>query len=183
MGFWVSRHVRGESFGSAAAFGTFLTLACLTMVLPLRWALRIDHEGITRRRWFAWSDLWTWADFASGRIEKRDSYTLLDPARPWWRRKLCLDFLAGDDIRRAIAHINVHYRLPDPPQLPDELRIKIGLRLSVRFDALGIQLQRAKECREYRWRDVRRVHIVRWDPLPGATSGVSKSSCRTTRSS
>jgi len=44
VAFCVSRFVRGECVASAAAFGTFFFFACMTMIVPLRWALRIDHE-------------------------------------------------------------------------------------------------------------------------------------------
>jgi hypothetical protein len=164
-GFLVSRYVRGEPVASAAGLSVFLLLACMTMIAPLRWAVRIDHQGIARRRCFAWNALWTWDDISSGRIEKQHPYTLSDPGRPWWRRNLHLEYVGAADIARAMSRINEHYRLPSPPQLPEELKIKLGVRRLVRFCANGIEVRDGQEYREYRWSEVRRVHITRMDPV------------------
>lgn len=164
---WVSRFARSDTLASAISFGAVVFLLCMTTLVPLHWVLRIDHEGIARRLFFGWGDVWTWGDLASGRIEKRHSYELVDPARPWWRRRLCLDYLAPTDISRALQLINAHYRLPRPPQVPDELDIKYGnfFRRRLRLDAQGICFQGPKEARAYTWGEVQRVHITRMDRL------------------
>jgi len=77
----------------------FVFLLCMTMIVPIRWALRIDNQGIARRLLFRW-DVWTWADFSSGRIEKRHPHTLVDPERPWWRRKLSLEYMAEKKLAK-----------------------------------------------------------------------------------
>ncbi|MGO8744618.1 MAG: hypothetical protein ACLQNE_01390 [Thermoguttaceae bacterium] len=165
VAFWVNELVGNKAPASWVGPSVSVLLLWMAMIVPLRWAMRIDDQGIARRLLFRWGDPWTGADFASGRIEKRYPHMLYDPARPWWRRRLSLDSLAATDIARAMQRINIYYRLPSPPQLPDVLQIKYGFRRSARLDASGIHLQGAHEFREYLWSDVRRVHITRMDPV------------------
>ena len=73
--------------------------------------------------------------------------------------------MAKAEIARTMERINTHYRLPSPPQLPDDLEIRYGFRRSARFDAKGIQLQTAGQIGVYLWSDVHCVHITRMDPV------------------
>lgn len=142
----------------------FYAIIALLLCLPLLWRLRLDESGVARRRLFAW-DHWPWQDFASGRINKRFGYTLIDPSRPWGRRKMRLDFLAPDQRSEVVAGINAHYRLPPPPAVPDTLTIRLGFRTQAVFDASGIRtLSRGAE-RSYRWAEVQRLLIERHDPV------------------
>jgi hypothetical protein len=164
VAYCVARFAQGRSIASAACVSGILFLLCMTMIVPLRWALRIDDHGIARRLLFRW-DLWMWADFSSGGIAKRHRYTLTDPARPWWRRKLTLDYMAEKDIAFTLGLINAHYKLPVAPPLPDDLTVRYAFRRSARLDAKGIHLQGPNEGRTYLWNEVRRVHITRMDPV------------------
>lgn len=142
----------------------------MSMVLPLRWALRVDYEGISRRRLVGW-DLWSWSDFASGRIHKRDPFAFVDPARPWWGRQLWLGLESSADTKRLIGLINKHYRFPPPPVVRRELTITHGLFRTCFLGERGIELSKrslkhkAIERRRHSWNDVLRVHITRRDPL------------------
>jgi hypothetical protein len=60
--FWVSEFVGDETPVSRAVRSAFIFLLSMTMIVPLRWSLRIDDEGIARRLLFRWGDLWTWAE-------------------------------------------------------------------------------------------------------------------------
>jgi hypothetical protein len=161
--FWVAHFIQGNAPWRAAARGTPFLLLGLAMIVPLRWALRIDETGMARRILFRW-DAWSWEELASGRIEKRHPLTLVDPARPWWRRRLALSYLQAADMALVIQRINAVYRLPDPSPLPEVLAIKYGFRRSARFDSQGILLE-GKESRAYLWSEVGRVHITRIEPL------------------
>jgi hypothetical protein len=77
----------------------FVILLVAGALAILRWKVRIDDRGISRRWLYRW-DHWPWDHIASGRIEKRHPHTLYDPSRPWWRRRLSLEILAAADIRR-----------------------------------------------------------------------------------
>lgn len=132
--------------------------------VPLRWKLRVDELGIVRRLLLRW-DRWEWADLATGRVLKQHPYTLYDPQRPWWRRKLRLEYMAPADIQEVITAVNTHYKLPAPPEVPDAVTIKYGIRRSVTFDDDGIHLKIGGRVREYTWRELRSIHVVRIEPL------------------
>jgi hypothetical protein len=134
------------------------------MLVPLRWELRVDESGITRRWLFSWH-LWSWADFASGRIEKRYPITFVDPDRRWWCRKLRLAYVAEAELRELIRLINDHYRLPAAPMLPDTLQIKYGFRRTVELDWRDIRLRVRGEPFHFTWQQVQRLHITRIDAL------------------
>jgi hypothetical protein len=139
-------------------------LAIVALAALLRWKVRLDADGLTRR-WLFRSDLWTWDDLASGRIRKLYPYTLLDPERPWWRRKLRLGHLAADDILAVFAAINTRYRLPPPPEIGDTLTIKWGLRRAATFDRKGVQISKRGVPRMFLWHEVRQIQFTRMDPL------------------
>jgi hypothetical protein len=141
----------------------FLGLAS-AMVVPLRWKLCLDQQGLKRRRLFLW-DSWTWDDIASGRLRKLHEWRLLDPDRPWWRRQLNLEFMARDDIQIVFNALNAHYRLPKAPDLPDVLKIKYRFRHSVTFDREAIHLRIRGLEKAYCWPDVQNVSVVRMDTL------------------
>ena len=65
--FWVAHFIAQRDVICVACSCSLLLLLGLAMVLPLRWALCVDNQGIARRLVFRW-DLWTWRDLASGRI-------------------------------------------------------------------------------------------------------------------
>jgi hypothetical protein len=162
--YWTARFVQNRGAADISAGCVVFALLAAAMVFPLRWRLRLDQEGVSRRLLFRW-DLWSWADLASGRLRKLHPYTLYDPERTWWRRKLGLGHMAPADIREAIATINTHYRLPPPPDVPDALTIKYGFRRSVTLDNQGVHLLFGGTPHEYTWGEVLQVHITRMDPV------------------
>lgn len=162
--YWVASFVQNrEPTDVAAGCAVFALLAGAT-AFPLRWKVRLGEEGVSRRMLFRW-DLWRWADLGSGRIRKMHPYTLYDHERPWWRRKLRLEYMASGDLQEVIAVVNTHYRLPPPPTIPNSLAIKFGFRRSATFDRNGIHLVTGRTLHEYDWHDVRDIHIMRMDPL------------------
>jgi hypothetical protein len=165
--YWVGRFVQGRGLGDIAiGWAMFAAVDC-AVVAALDWRLRLDESGMARRRWFVCGDHWSWDDLASGRIGKLHPYTLADPIRPWWRRRLNLGCLAADDIQAVFAVINAHYRLPPPPDLPERMTIKFGnfFRRSAVFDGKGIDLLSQGTHKAYRWDEVCGVYITRMDPL------------------
>lgn len=162
--YWISSVVQQRAPRETAVGCVLFALAAPVILLPLRWKLRIDQHGVSRRLLMRW-DLWRWDDVASGRVEKLLPYTLYDSERPWWRRRLRLEYAASGDIQEISSLINTHYRLPGPPDVPDQLTISNGLRHKATFDKRGVQLTARGTTREYRWSDVDEVHIERMDPL------------------
>lgn len=149
---------------SAAAGAGILVAAAMAMAFPLRWALRVEELGIARRRLIGW-ELWEWGAFESGMIHKEHPFTFIDPRRPWWGSKLRLSGLSKDDVKRLIALINSRYQLPPPPPVPDSLAISFGFRRRAAIGTTGIDLTTGGRQQFCSWRDVRRVHITRMDPL------------------
>ena len=178
VAYWVNEFVGNKAPASGVARCASIFLFIIAMFVPLRYALRIDDQGISQRLLFWWVDLWTWAEISSGRIEKRHPYTLYDPSRPWWRRRLSLGFghLAATDVARAMQRINMYYRLPSPPQLPDVLEIKYAFRRSARLDASGIHLQGRMSFGSTCGATCVVFTLLAWN-LCGATSRASKSPC------
>jgi hypothetical protein len=160
VGVLVSRFV-GKPDAEPIAYGLIFVGGSL---VALRWKMRIDNRGVSRRWFFRW-DLWPWERISSGRIEKRHPHTLVDPDRPWWRRRLSLALMAPADITRAMELVNARYRLPGPPEIPNDLDIHYGFRRRVRFDARGICIEARGEARQFLWSEVIRVRITRMDRL------------------
>jgi hypothetical protein len=136
----------------------------LATAYPLSWRLELDDEGLVRRRLLL-RDRWRWDDFASGRIRKPYRFVLVDPERPWWRRTLSLDHVAEADRRQVLAALNRHYRLPDPSPLLDALMTKFRLWKIATFGRDGIQIVDGGRPCDYRWADVRHLHIARSDAV------------------
>jgi hypothetical protein len=161
---WIARFVQNRAPVDVAVGCVLFVLLAAAMALPLRWKLRVDQQGVARRLVFRW-DSWAWADFATGRVYKLHPYTLCDPERPWWRRKLRLDYMASGEVQDVISAINGHYQLPAPPDVPATLTIKYGFRRSVTFDHDGIHLMICGRPHEYSWRELRDIHVTRMDPV------------------
>lgn len=142
---------------------TVWCVAAMAMAIPLHWALRIDEVGVACRRWNGW-DLWTWSDFASGRIEKKHPIKLVDPEKPWARSTLNLGYLAEADQEEVLHRINEHYRLPPPPPVSEKLSINFGFRRNLDMDAGELRLRIRGTVHFFSWKQVRRLSIVRVDP-------------------
>lgn len=141
----------------------FFVLLAGAMVYALLWRVRVDADGITTSP--SLSDTWTWEDLASGRIVKQYPYTLYDPERPGWRRRLRLEYLANDDLKQLFWLINIYYQLPPAPDIPTAITIKYGFRREATFDGDGIRLTVRGTTQKYAWADVQHLYIVRLDPL------------------
>lgn len=94
----LSRLGIGRGDGSQWFVGALLLLGpTLLLFTAESWRMRIDTEGIARRRWWMWST-WGWDAFLAGDVHRElgsGRYTY--PARPLWDRHLILDFLSERD--------------------------------------------------------------------------------------
>jgi len=161
---FVAWHVQQRGVLGVCQCCTVFGAIGLAAASPLRWRLRVDRDGIARRRLLGW-DLWWWSDLANGRVRKTDGWKLLDVDRPWGRRTLDLDLLELDDRREVMAKINEHYRLPPPSEAPDTMTLTYERRHSIKLSPDGIQLDLRDGRRAYRWDEVRHLDIRRTDPL------------------
>ncbi len=161
---WTVRIVPNRDPVAQFLAGVQIALVAAAMVIPLRWKIRVNEQGVSRRFLFHW-DLWSWEDLASGRVSKRHAFILYDAKRPWWRRTLQLGYMNSDDIQELMSIVNRHYKLPPPPSVPATLEIRFGVRRSAMFTQDGVHLTGDKRPRSYRWHDLRGIHIIRMDPL------------------
>jgi hypothetical protein len=162
--YWLTCVLQARSLDNFYAICVILAGVAGAMMLPLRWRLRLDEQGLQRRLLIRW-DLWSWDDMASGRLKKTQSHTLLDPARPWWRRTLSFGYMTQEHVQSVVRAINAYYRLPAPPELPERLTIKYSFRRSAMFDGDGVHLRIKGLEKAHPWRDVQNVFIVRADPV------------------
>lgn len=146
--------------GGALFLTIFFALPVAMAITGLRWRLRVDENGVSRRLLFRW-DLWSWSDLESGRVRKAYSHTLYVPRS----RRLNLNFMDDNDVQEVISIMNLRYVLPPPPELPDSLKIERTSRRVVVFDRDGIHLTGGDTFGEYSWHDVREVRITRLDPV------------------
>lgn len=135
----------------------------LWMVVALSWRLRIDNIGISRRLLWFWS-LWTWDDFASGRIQKKSSGEFYDPER---RRSLQIGYLPQDVLRSVFDRINESYVAPPAPPILEGLQFgkRFPFQPRGQMDATGIEVETKNGPIRVRWSDVIRLRFVRTDPL------------------
>jgi hypothetical protein len=144
-----------------------LALVAAVSAIPLFWRLRIDDEGVARRRAFVW-DFWPWSDFEAGLVYKVESArgrrrTYYDPGRPRGFRKLGLESMEDRDQVEAVRAINQRHRLP-PGERIASCFLKFNRRRSVVLDDAGVHLLDGEDARDYAWSDVRLVEIVRLEP-------------------
>ncbi|MCH7687153.1 MAG: hypothetical protein IH899_10810, partial [Planctomycetes bacterium] len=107
-----------------AFFSSLAVVLIFLSIVAFRWRLRVDSEGIHRRRLRRW-DLWPWTAFQSGQVYMASSFPLSYwfPTKPWGRRGLVLEQLsreAADCVRETIEHF---WRPPPSPDVPNELKI------------------------------------------------------------
>lgn len=131
----------------------------LAMIVPLRWRLIANQNGITRHRLLS-RDLWTWSDFASGRIQKIYPWKFRDPQRRWWSRKLDLGHLDIEEARELTRLINEVYKLLPLPELPKAIAFKYFWRNKFILDENGIHASIRGRKHDWLWKDIRRLRIL-----------------------
>jgi hypothetical protein len=159
----IGRSILERDFWPTFLICTVFAAISVAMIFPLRWALRMDDQGVAQRLLFGW-DQWHWSDFSSGRIGKKH-FTFFDPQRPAWTHTFTIELLSDFDRAELLNVINERYRLPAPPMLPERLEIRYGFRSRLEIQRNGIRLRVHDETRSYGWQEVQRVRIVRIDPL------------------
>ncbi len=130
-----------RSWGEIAAMvGVFAVGATGLLTVTFRYRLRIDARGVWRRRLLRW-DLWPWQAFEGGHVRHgRLGDEVTYPEKSWYWRTISASLL-GEASREAFEAAVALFRiLPPPPELPDVLMVKYGLRARLELSAEGVRL-------------------------------------------
>lgn len=146
------------SFAIGSIF--FLLPAIWLLIAVHRWRLRVDENGIARRRLWKW-DLWSWEEFESGEIRRR-LYTFESTRRPLWRRSLSFDLLNTDDRRFVLGVCNHFYRPPIEPDSPlgQTVSLKYQIFWTVTFSETGVAGINSKGKYDLSWSDIQIVRLI-----------------------
>jgi hypothetical protein len=108
--------------------------------------------------------LWPWEAFEAGQVRHgKLGDQLTWPARPWYWRTISASLL-GEGDRTAYETVINRFRIPPPPpELPDVVAIKYGVRARLELSADGVR------TREYQrdegelvpWPEVLRAELIR----------------------
>ena len=122
------------------------------LALALQYRLRIDPHGVWRRRFVRW-DLWPWEAFEAGQVRHgrlSDQFTFPDKGRYW---RTISTSLLGDAGQAAFeAAVRRYWAPPPPPELPEVVTLRQGLRTHLDLSADGV---RVGEADPIPWADVR----------------------------
>jgi hypothetical protein len=143
-------------------FFSAFALGLLTVVY--QWRLRIDAEGIARRRLGYW-DYWKWEEFETGQVQ-RGGNCFVAPSHPFWRRQLSLEFLA-DQNRKFVLEICKHYFQPALEVLPPRLELRYKFRAQCLFDEEGVSIREGRFNLVAPWAEVTEIRLVsrdHWSP-------------------
>ncbi len=160
--FWVNVVLPGRPPG-AVAVPVVTWLLVPIGLLPLRWRIAIDEQGVWRRRLWRW-ELWSWEDFGSGRLKYGYyDHSLVDPGRPRFRRTLSLTYLTEADNEQVWQAIAAALQMPEVPPLPEAFEFRYGELWSqpVRMDASGLTIGKRCRARTYAWSEVESLELKR----------------------
>ncbi len=162
---YLTIHLKGGRFVEIIPAFVVCPLLIPLLTYPLFWKLRVDENGLSRRRFWFW-DHWSWDDFATGAIEKRESFQLYDPKRRLGFRCLDLGCLDRDDRREVIQAINRYYR-PVAVDVREELVLTTVYRKSkkVVLNQRGMIVCSGQQDQFHSWDDISLVQFVRYDEV------------------
>ncbi len=154
-----------DSAARIAFSATLILIAALLCLWLHHWRLRVDKEGIHRRRFVKWQS-WPWSDFAEGHVLREGdwvTFTFLDSAIG--NGVLTLGLLGDDDTKRIIERTEGVWKSPPMPDVPDALRLNVGNTPFRRQDILltpnGLESDWPGGMRAYRWDEVQEVSLDR----------------------
>ncbi len=140
--------------------GLLVVTASVFCLILWKWRLRVDREGIARRRLRRWH-VWPWEAFRSGAVKQGRSigYYLWSEAA-WTWRGLLLELIEEADAKEVDALIKKIWVAPAQEELPEEVRFRV-LLTKVCLDAQGLAIRRGHTERCYPWKDIDRIVITR----------------------
>jgi len=147
---------------SALVLGPLIVAATVFWLILWRWRLRVDQEGIARRRLWRWY-VWPWDAFRSGTVKQgRSLGYYLWPEAAWTWRGLLLELIEEADAKEVDGLIRKIRVEPPEAELPEEVNFRV-FRTKVRLHTEGMEVCRDRTERHYTWKDMDRVVIIRLD--------------------
>ena len=150
--------------GIADVIFGLITVALVTVgtIGVIRWRLRVDEQGIWRRRLLGW-DFWPWDAFKEGRVLVGEdaATTYIFREKPFWARKLSLELLAPDDQRRIVDIIRHVLVGPPEPAPPVELTIRFGFKKEAYIARECLLIRNRGEVTRYAWKEIQSLRIRR----------------------
>ncbi|MDX9972887.1 MAG: hypothetical protein RBU21_07855 [FCB group bacterium] len=136
----------------------------MNLFMQYRWRLRLDAQGLHRRRLFRWQT-WPWEFFRDGRIARGSTWdAFVNPDEPWWRRTIGVS-MVGEEDREYVLRVCLQFWTPPPVDLPETLTLKMPSmgfnRTVITMSSTGIDVSGPGVLRSYAWGDVQRLHITR----------------------
>ena len=160
---WWLREIRplrgvGEVVFGAVTIGVIAT----GVAAVLRWRLRVDDRGISRRRLLGW-DLWPWEAFEEGRVVEGEdaSNSYICREKPLWARKLSLGLLEEEVQENLVRIIQRFIARPPASPLPADLHIRFAFRKEALIAREGLLIRNRGEETRYAWREVQVLRIRR----------------------
>lgn len=142
-------------------------LASVVVFWSMRWWMRVDSTGISRRQMFRWRT-WTWEKFASGTVRAGRYYgSFVFTRRKSLGRYLSLSYLDNEGQQYMLTLCERVWVRPEV-RAPEVLDIKPGApivrpftRKRIRASNGGLEITTPQRTFAYRWTDVRRLVFFR----------------------
>ncbi len=141
-------------------FGIFFIPSVLLIATTELWRLRIDSQGLSRRRLLWWST-WSWNAFHEGQIHLNSvTKRIRFPERPWWDRELLLEYLEDGD-RQTIATLCNLAAVEASPVAPLNLEslTAVGWGEQAKISREGIEWKRRGEIEIVPWLQVHGLRL------------------------
>lgn len=144
-----------------------VVIAGVLVFWSLRWRMRVDSIGISRRQTFRWRT-WTWCEFASGTVRAGRYYgSFVFTRRKGLGRYLSLTYLDNEAQQHILKLCEQVWHRPEV-QAPEVLDIKPGAPIvrpftlkRIRASNGGLEIITPQRTFAYRWTDLQRLVFFR----------------------
>jgi len=121
----------------------------------LSWRIRVDAEGVHRRRFFMWQS-WPWEMLNRS---ERIPYGIRFPDEPWYRRTFSYAYAEEETARLFLMRCTEH-RVEPAPIPVQHVKYRTGILGEVKLDAEGIHIRRICVT-HYAWQEIDKALIIR----------------------
>ncbi|MEA3365020.1 MAG: hypothetical protein U9Q79_05210 [Candidatus Hydrogenedentes bacterium] len=157
-------HLTGTPGDELRDLAPVILIAVLLCLWVHHWRLRVDNEGIHRRRLVKWTS-WPWEDFANGHVLRERgavTFTFLDSASG--KGGFTLAYLSPEARKQVADLINRIWNPPPMPETPSELRLGVRKGFLSPFQSPR-QVTLTPSGIETDWTGC--MHVYRWEEIAG----------------